>query len=164
MRQAKAAEAKHQQELKAAQDAQAARATKDAQAAKAAKADDERIAKTRDDNLKRMLAQAGNASSSTADGKAARDMAPSADLAGRIRAKVKANIIDTSAIQGNPVAEVEVQCSPDGTITNRRIAKSSGNPAWDETVLRALDKTRSLPREADGRIPAAMILVFSARE
>ena len=114
-----------------------------------------------------MLAQAGSESATAnanAAGSANRDMAPSADLAGRIRAKVKANIIDTSAIQGNPVAEVEVRCSPDGTITSRRISKPSGNVSWDETVLRALDKTRSLPREVDGRIPAAMILVFSARE
>lgn len=154
--------------------AQAAQAAQVARASAATQAEDASLAKGREENLKRMLAQAGSEANKAASpvagatanaaGNANRDMAPSVDLAGRIRAKVKANIIDTSAIQGNPVAEVEVRCSTDGSITSRRISKSSGNPAWDDTVLRALDKTRSLPREADGRIPAAMILVFSARE
>lgn len=162
-----AQQAAHSQAQVAAQklaDERQAKAKVDAaKAAQVAQAEAVQLAKQRDENLKRMLAQAGSESTNSA-GTANRDMAPSADLAGRIRAKVKANIIDTSAIQGNPVAEVEVRCSPDGTITSRRISKPSGNATWDDTVLRALDKTRSLPREADGRIPAAMILVFSARE
>ena len=39
----------------------------------------------------------------------------------------------------------------------------SSNPAWDETVLRAIDKTRQLPLD-NGRIPSTMILVFRQDE
>ena len=65
--------------------------------------------------------------------------------------------------RGNPVTEVEVRCAPDGSIVGRRVTKPSGNPAWDETVLRAIDKTRQLPLDG-GRIPPTMTLVFSQNE
>ena len=65
--------------------------------------------------------------------------------------------------RGNPVTEVEVLCSPDGSITGWRISKASGNPAWDETVKRAIEKTRRLPLD-NGRIPATMTVVFRQDE
>jgi colicin import membrane protein len=61
------------------------------------------------------------------------------------------------------VTEVEVRCAPDGSILGHRIAKPSGNPSWDETVLRAVDKTRRLPLDS-GRIPGTMVLVFRQDE
>jgi colicin import membrane protein len=103
-------------------------------------------------------------SGSNAAGSAARDAAPTAGYAGRIRAAVKANILLPVELTGNPVAEVEVKCAPDGSVISHRISKSSGNPVWDETVRRAIDKTRVLPRDIDGRIPATMILVFPRQE
>jgi colicin import membrane protein len=51
-----------------------------------------------------------------------------------------------------------VKVAPDGTITGRRLTKSSGNPAWDEAVLRAIDRTGTLPRDIDGRVPPSMLL------
>ena len=136
-----------------------------------AKALEERLAKAREENLKRMLSQAGaaapgsgGATAGSGGGQAERDAAPSPAYAGRIKARIKPNILLTADVPGNPVAEVEVKCAPDGTIVGRRISKPSGNAAWDETVLRAIDRTGSLPRDIDGRIPATMILVFPRQE
>lgn len=155
VREAKAAEDKRQQELKAAQEA------------REAEEEAQRLAKAREENLKRMLAQAGKAGeggSGPPTASAARDAGPSAELAGRIKARIKPNIKLLTEVPGNPVAEVEVRCAADGSILARRIVKPSGNATWDETVLRAIDATRVLPRDVDGRIPALMILVFPRRE
>ena len=130
------------------------------------KAQEAQIAKQREENLKRMLGQAGAAGTgaATATGSAARDAAPSAAYAGRIKAAIKPNIVLPAEVTGNPITEVEVRCAPDGSITGRRIVKSSGNPVWDETVLRAIDRTAVLPRDVDGRIPSTMTLKLSRRE
>ena len=65
---------------------------------------------------------------------------------------------------GNPVASVEVKVAPDGTIVGRRLTRSSGVPAWDEAVLRAIDKTEVLPRDVDGRVPPSMLIDFRPRD
>jgi colicin import membrane protein len=59
---------------------------------------------------------------------------------------------------------VEVKCSPDGTIVDRKLLKSSGNKGWDEAVLKALDKTEKLPRDTDGRVPSPMVITFRPRD
>jgi len=59
------------------------------------------------------------------------------------------------AIQGKGFFEVTL---PDGTIVGRRLVKSSGNPAWDDAVLKAIDRTATLPRDTDGRVPASLII------
>jgi colicin import membrane protein len=59
---------------------------------------------------------------------------------------------------------VEVRSQPDGTISSRRLVKSSGNAAWDEAVLRAIDRTGSLPRDTDGRVPSPMIVVLRPQD
>jgi colicin import membrane protein len=39
------------------------------------------------------------------------------------------------------------------------VVDSSGNPAWDEAALKAIDRTGSLPRDVDGRVPSPIIIV-----
>jgi colicin import membrane protein len=140
------------------------RRQKELAAQRDAKADEERVARQREANLKRMLGQAGAEGAPTATGNAARDAAPSAAYAGRIKARINPNIVLTSDVQGNPVAEVEVRCAPDGTIISKRIVKPSGDRLWDDTVLRAIDRTEMLPRDVDGRVPSTITLVFPRRE
>jgi colicin import membrane protein len=70
----------------------------------------------------------------------------------------------TDEISGNPVAEVEVRMAPDGTITGRKITKSSGIPSWDNAVLRALDKTEVLPQDVDGAVHTPLTLVFRPKD
>ena len=128
---------------------------------KAEQAEQERLEKLRQDNLKRMQGQAGATGGPTATGSAARDAGPSASYAGRIIARVKPNIVLTETLQGSPRAEVEVRAAADGTIIGRRLVKPSGEKAWDDAVLRAIDRTEILPRDIDGRVPSTLTLIFT---
>ena len=108
--------------------------------------------------------QAGASNEPDATGTAARTSGPSAGYAGRIKARIKPNIVLTTSVAGNPLATVEVRLAPDGTIVSRRLTKSSGSPAWDETVLRAIDKTEVLPKDIDGRVPPLISIDFRPQE
>lgn len=110
--------------------------------------------------LERILGQAGATGAATSTGTAAHDAAPSANYRGKIVGAIKPNILLISTIDGNPQVEVEVRTGPDGTIIARRVTKGSGVKEWDETVLRAIDRTATLPRDENGRVPSPMTLVF----
>ena len=131
--------------------------------AKRQKEEEARQAKIREDNLKRILSQAGTGSP-TSTGTAARDAGPSASYAGRIIARVKPQILLTEEVPGNPLAQVEVRCDGEGNIVGRRLVRSSGNKEWDDAVLRAVDRTGVLPRDTDGRVPSPMLLDFRPRD
>ena len=129
-----------------------------------AEAEDKQLAKLREDNLRRMQGLAGATGGETATGTAQRSAGPSGSYGGKVAAKVKPNIVYPDAISGNPRAEVEVRLSPDGTIVGKRLVQSSGNKAWDDAVLRALDKTETLPRDVDGRVPPSLTIGFRPQD
>jgi colicin import membrane protein len=136
-----------------------------AQEAKSAAQDERKLQAMRDENLRRMAGMAGATGSPNATGDALRASGPSASYGGRIIARVKPNIVfNPDDVSGNPVAEVEVRTAPDGKIMSRKLIKSSGNKAWDEAVVKALDKTDTLPRDTDGTIPTMMVLGFKPRD
>lgn len=122
-----------------------------------------KLAQLREENLRRIQGMAGGTSSNE-QGRAAQSSGPSASWAGRVRARVKPNIVFSDDVSGNPEAHVEVRLSPDGTIVGKRVTKSSGVRAWDDAVLRALDKTEVLPRDVDGRVPSPVTLVFRPKD
>jgi colicin import membrane protein len=128
-----------------------------------AKQDDAKLAALRKENMDRMMKGAAGSGAPTSEGTAARSSGPSESYAGRIRARVRPNIVFTEDVAGNPMAEVEVRMAPDGTITSRKIVKSSGARSWDEAVLRALDKTEVLPRDVDGRVHTPLIIEFKPK-
>jgi len=128
--------------------------------AEQAKRDEARQAAIREANLKRMMKEAGTSDDPAAAGTAARTSGPSSGYAGRIKARVKPNIVLTSAVSGNPLAVVEVKVAPDGTIVGRKLVTKSGSTAWDDTVLRAIDKTEVLPKDTDGRVPPTILIEF----
>lgn len=119
--------------------------------------------KRRQENLQRMASLAGNGPQNST-GTAAQTAGPSASYAGRIKARILPNIVFSDTITGNPQATVEVKAGPDGTIIGRRLLKSSGVPAWDDAVLRAIDKTEVLPRDTDGRVPSSLEISFRPRD
>ncbi|HSW19210.1 MAG TPA: cell envelope integrity protein TolA [Ramlibacter sp.] len=119
-----------------------------------------RMEQQREENLRRMQGLAGATGAPSATGTAQRSAGPSDSYAGRIRARVKPNIVFTDDLPSNPTTEVEVRMSPDGTITSRRITKASGVKSWDEAVLRALDRTEMLPRDVDGRVHSPLFMEF----
>ena len=111
-----------------------------------------------------MQGLAGATGGENATGTAQRDAGPSGSYGGRVAAKVKPHIVYPDAVAGNPRAEVEVRSAPDGTITGTRLIQSSGNKAWDDAVLRALQKTETLPRDVDGRVPSSLVIGFRPKD
>jgi len=111
-----------------------------------------------------MAGLAGATGAPGASGSAQRSAGPSAGYAGRIRARIRPNIVFTEDLSGNPTAEVEVRTAPDGTIVARRLIRPSGVAAWDEAVLKAIDKTEVLPRDTDGRVPALLEISFRPKD
>jgi len=89
---------------------------------------------------------------------------PSAGYAGRIKARIKPNVVFTEELAGNPLATVEVRSAPDGRIIGRRLLTRSGSTAWDDAVLRAIDRTEVLPLDEKGRIPSVMQIDFRPRD
>lgn len=168
----KRAEDKRLKDKKIAQDKQdaldkKAKATQDARDAareadqKAqAQADAKALAALRKDQMNRIAGMAGATGGANATGSALQSSAPSSGYGGRVSAKVKPNIVSTDTFDGNPAADVEVRSASDGTILSRKLVKSSGNKAWDDAVLKAIDKTETMPRDTDGRVPSPMILTF----
>ena len=124
------------------------------------KAEAARAEALRKENLKRMQGLAGASGGENSSGTALKSSGPSASYAGRLVARIKPNITYPGDVVGNPRAEVEVRVAADGTIQSRRIVQSSGNKAWDDAVLRAIDKTEVLPRDTDGRVPPVIVLGF----
>ena len=93
---------------------------------------------------------------------------PSVTFLGRLLARVKPNIVFPDSllqtVNGNPAAEVVVFCNSDGEILYKKLTRSSGNPSWDEAVLKAIDKTRKLPRDENGNMPPKINFVFRPRD
>lgn len=152
---AKKAEAKKLETKKAAE----AKA-KEAQEAK----ENAQIAAIRSANMKRIAGLAGATGGESATGTAKQSSGPSPGYGGRVSARIKPNIVFADDVNGNPTATVEVRTSPDGTIIGRRLTKSSGIKAWDDAVLRAIDKTEMLPRDTDGRVPSSFEINFRPKD
>lgn len=112
----------------------------------------------RKEQMARMMGQAGASGSPQSTGTAQQSSGPSGNYLGKVIAAIRPNIVFTEIAPGNPRAEVEVRVAPDGTITGRRLVKSSGHPAWDEAALRAIDRTGNLPRDTDGRVYSPMLI------
>jgi colicin import membrane protein len=137
------------------------KAKKEAQA----KAEEEKRSEAqRQANIKRSLGLAGASGSEDAKGTALKSSGPSAEYAGRIVARIKPKITFTGDRDGNPKAEVELRVDSTGTIVSSKLIKSSGNTAWDEAVLKAIDKTETLPRDTDNKVPPVMVISFRPKD
>lgn len=134
------------------------------QEAAAAERAEKELKAQREANLRRMAGLANATGAETATGTAPRAAGPSASYGGRVAAAVKPNIVYPEAVTGNPRALVEVRTAFDGAITSRKLLESSGNRAWDDAVLRALDKTEKMPRDVDGRVPPVIEIGFRPRD
>lgn len=132
--------------------------------AKPSSADVKKLEAMRQENMKRIAGMAGATGDENATGTAQRSAGPSDSYGGRIRGRIKPNITFTEDIASNAPAEVEVRCAPDGTIVGKKLIKSSGNAAWDNAVLKAIDKTEILPRDIDGRIHSPLVISFRPKD
>ena len=165
----KAAKEKAAKEKAAREKAAKEKAAKERAAQAAAKEKAEQLArqekalkdKLRQEQLARLSSMAGTAGQT---GEAARASGPSANYAGKVVGAIRPNIVFTDVVQGNPAAEVEVITNPAGDIVGRKLRTSSGSPAWDDAVLRAIDRTGALPRDTNGRVPSPMLIRFRPKD
>ena len=92
----------------------------------------------------------------------------SVNYMGRLRARVRPNIVFSDSqlqgVKGNPEAEIIVICNPSGLIVHKKLNRSSGNKAWDEAVLNAIEKTGILPRDENGNMPSQITFAFRPRD
>lgn len=124
-----------------------------------AAADEKKRQQLREENLRRMQGMAGTGPQNS-NATAARSAAPSPSWGGRVQARVRPNIVFPDTVSGNPEAHVEVRLGPGGLILGKpRLLKSSGHAGWDEAVIRALEKTETLPSD-EGRYPSPVTIIF----
>jgi colicin import membrane protein len=168
-------QAQAEKDLKLKQEQVKAKATEDAKLTEAKQAEaKKKLLQTqanaaaqevqRQQNIARAMGIAGATGGESAKGNAQKSSGPSASYGGKVRAKVKPNIVFTEELAGNPSAEVEVRTALDGTIMSQRLIKSSGNKAWDDAVVKAIIRTEVMPRDVDGRVPTPMILEFRPKD
>jgi colicin import membrane protein len=135
-----------------------------AEAEKRRQEEEKRLAELREAQMQRIISQAGTGTQATGAAQGGAAGTPSAGYAGRLRARIKPNIIFTDTLTTNPAAEVEVRAAPDGTILGARLVKSSGHPEWDQAVLRAIERTETLPRDDTGRVPSPIVITFRPKD
>lgn len=105
------------------------------------KREDERVAQRKQlDHATQELSQMKAAQASSARDKAA------ADYLGRIRGKIRGNIVLPPNIKGNPEAIFDVTQLPSGEILSVRLKHSSGLGALDAAIERAILKSSPLPK------------------
>lgn len=100
-----------------------------------AQADKELQARAQAANTARTKSTADAASKSAMD-----------DWIKRIQAKVRGNVLIPPDMNGNPEAIFEVVQLPTGEIIDAQLRKSSGVPAYDDAVQRAIIKSSPLPK------------------
>ncbi len=132
---------KVEKEKRAAEDKQkdAKKKEEEAQAAqKAQAAEAQRLVNEQAEAQRRVAEQAASAQAKLI-----------ADYKERIRAKIQRLVQMPPNIQGNPEAEFDVVLLPDGNPLGIKLKRSSGNPAYDNAVERAILKAQPLPLPPD---------------
>lgn len=74
-----------------------------------------------------------------------------------ISAKVRGNTRLPDNLVGNPEVRCLVKLLPTGEVVSVRVTRSSGNPAYDDAVVRAIEKSSPLPLPADRDARAAFV-------
>lgn len=70
----------------------------------------------------------------------------------KVQRRVRPNIIwsgDTAGLE----TVISVRCSPTGTLLSATITRSSGNQAWDDAALRAVQRSDPMPQDINGKTP-----------
>jgi colicin import membrane protein len=133
--------------------------------AKAEKADAAKLAKMRDQEMKRLMSGAGNPTSS---GSAEKSTAPRIDKGyiASIAAKIKNNTTypGSTDVPGNPEVVFQVEQLPTGEILSVRKTKSSGIPAFDDAVERGINKSSPLPKKKDGTVERSLPVSFKLKD
>ncbi|HMM54847.1 MAG TPA: energy transducer TonB [Candidatus Desulfobacillus sp.] len=99
----------------------------------------------------RQMAAQELAQMKAAQAAAARDRA-AADYIGKIKGKIKGNLVLPPDIKGNPEAVFDVVQLPSGEILSAKLKRSSGHAAYDNAIERAILKSSPLPKPEQGEL------------
>jgi colicin import membrane protein len=156
---------KQQQEQQKQADADAQKKADAQKAAKAkAQADAAAQAKKLDAERRARLAQmqgsagapgsTGNGLAKSGTGSGSGGTATSPGYADKVRRVVRPNISWGGETEGLETV-ISVRCSPTGTLLDAQISRSSGNSAWDDAALRAVQRSNPMPQDIDGKTPTS---------
>lgn len=98
------------------------------------------------------LQQMANVAAAEAEQRASSNKRGLADYAAKIRGKIRGNIVLPPNIQGNPEALFELSQLPSGEVLAVNLKRSSGNPALDTAIERAIRKSSPLPKPDDSAL------------
>jgi colicin import membrane protein len=125
--------------------------------------------KAYEENMRRLTGQAGT-SGSGGTGDAAKSTGNNRgdpSYAARIAAKVRSNTVFNTSdnSSNNPTVEYRIDLLPEGSLRGAiRKLKSSGVPAFDEAVEKAIEKSLPFPRDKSGEVPASIVYVHRMKE
>jgi colicin import membrane protein len=130
--------------------------------AREAAAEEAKLAKFRDEELKRMAGAMGSS------GSAAKSTGPRADAGyvAAITAAIKSATAygGSTTMPGNPKAVFRVDQLPTGEIMSVRLVKSSGVPEFDRAVENGIKKASPLPKKKDGTVERTLDVNFSMKD
>ncbi|NNG23682.1 cell envelope integrity protein TolA [Telluria aromaticivorans] len=129
---------------------------------KAEKAEAAKLAKFRDEEMKRMAGAMGSG------GSAVKSTAPKADAGyvAAITAAIKSATAyaGSTTMPGNPKAVFKVDQLPTGEIMSVRLVKSSGVPEFDRAVQNGIKNASPLPKKKDGTVERTLDVNFSMKD
>ena len=128
------------------------------------KEDKARMTSEADKELARQKAATESAAQAAAQA-AAQNQRAQAEWADRVKARVRSKIPYSiaSAVTGNPEVVYEVTLLPGLEVGSVRLTRSSGNPAYDEAVERAIKAASPLPPPTSGGVAAQRALTLRWR-
>ncbi|MES2025322.1 MAG: cell envelope integrity protein TolA [Pseudomonadota bacterium] len=129
------------------------------------KRDQELSDKRRAEELSRMTGAIGSGGSGQAAKSQSSGRADGA-YADKIRAKIRSNTVFNvpSDLNGNPQVEYDVELLPDGSLRGLRLRKSSGLPAFDEAVKRAIERSQPFPPDQSGSVPSRLTVIHKPKD
>ncbi|TCS38701.1 cell division and transport-associated protein TolA [Paucimonas lemoignei] len=123
------------------------------------------LAAMRKDAQKNLAGPAGSGGTGTAA--KSQGMRGDPSYAAKVAAKIKSNtaFVVPGDLQGNPAVEYDVQLFPDGSLRGApRKVKSSGIPAFDEAVKRAIELSAPFPPDKSGTVPSGFPVIHRPKE
>lgn len=130
-------------------------------------ADDAKLAKMREDNMRQLTGATGSGANNST-GSAAKSQGSGRDTAyeQKIAAKIKSNTIFNvpDDLTGNPGVVYEIRLYPDGSTGEIQLKKPSGVPGFDEAVKRAIKKSEPFPADKSGKFPPSITLSHKPKD
>lgn len=125
----------------------------------------QRLEQIRKDQIARMQALAAGSGSPMSQGTAQQSTGPSASYASRLAGIFKRNMhFPVDGIAGNPKVQVKVRVAPGGIILGVQVTTPSGNPAWDDAVVRAIENTPRIPPDEHGKWITEFPLIWGPKD